>query len=119
MPGMPRRSSRSVSSSHKHAPAGADASNRMTIANVDRRMGTLHPYSVVSESEGDARLRLIPRRIRHARLGEALLAQQATVAPPARAALRVGVVARVRHRIIDAEFDAPADDLRLGHVHER
>src|SRR3954453_21739869 len=59
------------------------------------------------------------RRIGNARFLESLPPQDARVAVPARPPRGIGVVARVRERVVDAELDAAADDVALGHVDER
>ena len=53
------------------------------------------------------------------RFGEAFLPQQTAIASPAGAALRVGVVATVRHGIVDAKLEAAPDDLGFGQMNER
>src|SRR6185503_6281989 len=61
----------------------------------------------------------VPRGIGDARGREALAAQPARIAAPARPSLGIGVVARHGEREIHAPLRALADDLRLGHAHER
>src|SRR5690606_35235259 len=61
----------------------------------------------------------VARRIGDPGLGKALLAKLARVAPPTRAAIRPGVVAAVRHRVVDAELRAELDDLRLRQLDQR
>src|ERR1700720_2175741 len=58
-------------------------------------------------------LRNVARRVRHSRFLEAAFPQQTRVAVPARPPTRIGVVAGVRERIVDAESGAAADDVRL------
>ena len=45
--------------------------------------------------------------------------QQASVAAAAWTPAFAGVVARKRHPVIDSEFDAAFDDLRLGQMNQR
>src|SRR5437763_11996938 len=61
----------------------------------------------------------IPRRVRNAGFFESLPPQDAGVAMSARLPLRAGVVAGVGERVVDAELDAFADDLRFRHAHQR
>src|SRR5437588_5082633 len=61
----------------------------------------------------------ISRRVSNARFLESLPPQNARVAMTAGAPFAVRVVAGVGERVVDAELYAGADDVRLGHVHER
>ncbi len=61
----------------------------------------------------------VPRRIGNAGRHEPLAPQPARVASTARTPLLVRAVAGHRERVIDAELDAAADDLRLRERHER
>src|ERR1700686_4831892 len=62
---------------------------------------------------------LIDRRVRSARLSKTTVSDEARITMPARPPLRVGVVAGVGQRIVDAEGEAATDDLGLGHSDER
>src|SRR5262249_15817673 len=62
---------------------------------------------------------LILRRVRHARLGEALLSQLARVAPPARSPLRIRVVATECEPVINPQSRSFANDLGLCHLQKR
>src|SRR5579864_2571164 len=64
-------------------------------------------------------LPLVARGIGNARRVEPVAAQAARVAPPAGAPLGIGVVAGDREGKVHAALGALADDLRLGHAHER
>src|SRR5690348_15164102 len=61
----------------------------------------------------------IAGRIGHAGLLEAALPEQAGIAMAAGEAARVRVITRMGQRIIDAQRNSFADDLRLSHADER
>src|SRR2546425_46295 len=62
---------------------------------------------------------LVHSGISNTSLLESLPSQQARVTPPARPPLRVGVVAGVGQRVVDAEVGSAADDLGFAHPNER
>src|ERR1700737_4255506 len=72
-------------------------------------MMTVHSSSLITHHS-------IARGIHHSRLRKPALAQQARVAMPARPPFRVGVVARERQRIVDAERNAATDDVGFRHL---
>src|SRR5574340_747472 len=61
----------------------------------------------------------IPRGIGHPGLRESLAAQAAGVAHTAGAPVSIGLVAAHGLAVVDAEFDATADDLRLRQMLQR
>src|SRR4051812_44668967 len=85
---------------------------------VWRLVRLLARWSTPTSKTPDHRSR-VSRWIRNPRFGESLLPQQTTIAPTARASLRIWIITTVCHRIVDAEFKALADDLRLGHPDQR
>src|SRR5579862_3762681 len=62
---------------------------------------------------------VIARRVGHSCFLEPLLSQKTAITSPTSPALLIGVVATVRHCIIHAKLNSPANDLGLGEMNER
>jgi len=80
---------------------------------------TCRPHYPTAPASRRSSVGSVARRVRHARLGESLFSQQATVASSAGTPFIVRIVTTERHPIIHAQFQPPADDLGLAQMNQR